>query len=187
MPKRAEKARAGDGKRYPVNVRVTYELRRDLERAAAETGRSLTQELESRLETSLAKKTQLDAIWGWDLNPIFHAVAHALWRIEALTGKRWWEDEDTYDRFKRTAAVITENYRRTISQDFLQFKPASYQETLDQSPDEQAVATAAAVGIGPPIGPDDDKAKRQARISTALREGHNRMALTNTRPLPSKK
>jgi hypothetical protein len=183
MPKKAEKAHAGDGKRYPVNVRVTFELRRDLERAADETGRSLTQELESRLETSLAKREHLEAIWGWDLTPIFQAVAQALWRIEMLTEKRWWEDEQTCELFKRTTAVIIENYRRIISQDLLESKPGTLKLTLDQSPDELAAAIAAAVGIGPPMGPKDDKAVRRARISTALKEAHNRMALTKARPL----
>src|SRR3569833_3893582 len=41
---------AVEGERIPLSLRVTAELKRDLERAAA--GRSLSQEAESRLEAS---------------------------------------------------------------------------------------------------------------------------------------
>lgn len=41
---------ADEGKKYPLNMRTTQELRSSLEAAAAASGRSLTQEAESRLE-----------------------------------------------------------------------------------------------------------------------------------------
>jgi len=41
------------GKRYPLNMRTTKETRDRLEKAAAESGRSLTQELEFQLERAL--------------------------------------------------------------------------------------------------------------------------------------
>ena len=40
------------GKRYPLNMRTTKELREKLERAAAKSGRSLVGEVEYRLERS---------------------------------------------------------------------------------------------------------------------------------------
>jgi Arc-like DNA binding domain len=40
------------GKRYPLNMRTTKEMRDKLERAAAESGRSLVGEVEYRLERS---------------------------------------------------------------------------------------------------------------------------------------
>ena len=49
MPPRAKKAA---GKRYPLNMRTTLELREKIERAAKESGRSLVQEVEYRLELS---------------------------------------------------------------------------------------------------------------------------------------
>jgi hypothetical protein len=41
------------GKRWPLSLRTTKELREGLERAAAKSGRSLAQEVEHRLEASL--------------------------------------------------------------------------------------------------------------------------------------
>jgi Arc-like DNA binding domain len=40
------------GKRYPLNMRTTRELREKIERAALASGRSLVQEVEFRLEQS---------------------------------------------------------------------------------------------------------------------------------------
>jgi hypothetical protein len=51
MPKRA--ATSGDGKRSPLNMRTTRDLREKLEKAAGKSGRSLVQEVEARLEQSL--------------------------------------------------------------------------------------------------------------------------------------
>ncbi len=51
MPARA-KLPPGEGKRTPLNMRTTRELRERLEREAADSGRSLAQEVEFRLERS---------------------------------------------------------------------------------------------------------------------------------------
>src|SRR5262249_30571341 len=40
------------GKRYPLNMRTTKEIREKLERAATQSGRSLVQEVEHRLQKS---------------------------------------------------------------------------------------------------------------------------------------
>jgi TraY domain len=47
---------SGKGKRYPLNMRTTKELRERLERAANKSGRSLVQEVEHRLEMSFAEE-----------------------------------------------------------------------------------------------------------------------------------
>ena len=49
MPRKSVPAKDG-GKRYPLNMRTTKELRERLERAAAESGRSLAQEVENIVE-----------------------------------------------------------------------------------------------------------------------------------------
>jgi TraY domain-containing protein len=46
----------GEGKRYPLNMRTTKEMREKLERAAAQSGRSLVQEVEFRLERSFDRE-----------------------------------------------------------------------------------------------------------------------------------
>jgi hypothetical protein len=51
MPRTARPAEGG-GKRYPLNMRTTREIREQLEAAAAASGRSLAQEVEFRLEQS---------------------------------------------------------------------------------------------------------------------------------------
>jgi hypothetical protein len=43
------------GKRYPLNMRTTLELRQKIEEAAEWSGRSLVQEVEHRLEESFLK------------------------------------------------------------------------------------------------------------------------------------
>jgi len=53
MPRRAI---PGTGKRQPLNMRTTAELRRKIERAAGKSGRSLVQEVEYRVERSFQRE-----------------------------------------------------------------------------------------------------------------------------------
>lgn len=66
MPPRFEKTDAdapGDTKRFPIGLRVSKSVRERLEQAAAESGRSLSAEVELRLERSFDKeKNALDAL-----------------------------------------------------------------------------------------------------------------------------
>lgn len=59
-----------EGKRYPLNMRTTKEMREKLERAAAKSGRSLVGEVEYRLERSfdreeMAKLIHTMIVKGW--------------------------------------------------------------------------------------------------------------------------
>src|SRR5258705_10464765 len=68
MPPKAKTRQARDraaemipgppGKRYPLNMRTTRELRERIEAAARASGRSLVQEVEFRLEQSFAEEDQ---------------------------------------------------------------------------------------------------------------------------------
>lgn len=63
MPPRAKMTKNSDGagKRYPLSMRTTFELRRKLEQAAKRSGLSLAQELERRLDYSFtAEKNHAD-------------------------------------------------------------------------------------------------------------------------------
>ena len=51
----------GDAKRHPLNMRTTKALRDSLEEAAADSGRSLAQEVEYRLERSFL----MDDVKAW--------------------------------------------------------------------------------------------------------------------------
>ncbi len=52
MPRRTT---GGAGKRMPMNMRTTAELRRKIDKAAAKSGRSLVQEVEHRVEQSFSQ------------------------------------------------------------------------------------------------------------------------------------
>jgi hypothetical protein len=60
MPRKSK--RVLPGKRYPLNMRTTKELRDKVEQAAMATGRSLVQEVEVRLEESFLKQNLLALI-----------------------------------------------------------------------------------------------------------------------------
>lgn len=62
MPVKATKSlkrSAVPGKRYPLNMRTTFDMRHNLEVAAAKSGRSLAQEAEYRLQRSFDSQTLL--------------------------------------------------------------------------------------------------------------------------------
>lgn len=60
MPARARPE--GPGKRYPLSMRTTIEVRQKLEQAAAASGRSLAQEVEYLVEKALREPLDVKAI-----------------------------------------------------------------------------------------------------------------------------
>ena len=62
MPRTTAK---GTGKRYPLGMRTTKELRESLERSAAKSGRSLAQEVEFRLEQSTERDQRNTLTFGY--------------------------------------------------------------------------------------------------------------------------
>src|SRR4051794_26300370 len=59
MPRRTD---LGEGKKSPLNMRTTPQLREKIEKAAGESGRSLVQEVEYRLERSFDRQDLLTEI-----------------------------------------------------------------------------------------------------------------------------
>jgi hypothetical protein len=49
-------------KRFPLSLRTTKELREKLEKAAKDTGRSLAQEIEFRLEQSFDREAVVESV-----------------------------------------------------------------------------------------------------------------------------
>ena len=95
MPSRA-KLPPGEGKRVPLNMRTTQETRDRLAKAAADSGRSLVQEVEYRLERSFLDEDARDReMGGKGLHALFRLLGAAAEIIEARTGKNWSEDWDT--------------------------------------------------------------------------------------------
>lgn len=65
MPRRAGNERRKTprvGKRYPLNLRTTFDIRAKLESAAVASGRSLAQEVEYRLERSFERQDLLQEV-----------------------------------------------------------------------------------------------------------------------------
>ena len=116
MPLKSKKKRGrpplpqGEGKRHPLNIRTTKEMRDRLEAAATASGRSLAQEVEFRLEASLSneKKDELthqvlmDNIYeqfgGRDIYSLMELLARAIRLVEYETKKSWLNDTETDDQ-----------------------------------------------------------------------------------------
>mgnify|MGYP001569362371 CR=1 FL=1 len=81
--KRGPRAQGVPGKRYPLNVRTTWETRQLIERAAKESGRSLVQELEFRIERSFQEQSDRAAeLGGRELYGLFKMMAGAAQMVE---------------------------------------------------------------------------------------------------------
>ncbi len=97
MPARA-KLPPGEGKRVPLNMRTTRETREKLEKSAAESGRSLAQEVEYRLERSFADEPQ-----SVSASAITRLLNTAMFMVEQQTGK----DATDYETYVAVKAAIT--------------------------------------------------------------------------------
>jgi TraY domain-containing protein len=95
MPKRV--VPEGPGKRVPVMSRTTVEMRAKLEEAASQSGRSLGQEVEARLEKSFAQDELYKVLFGDKAHSqnLARLTSKTLQIIESITGKRWVEDYET--------------------------------------------------------------------------------------------
>jgi hypothetical protein len=75
------------GKRYPLNMRTTKELRDKIEQAATDSGRSLVQEVEFRLERSFQQQ-EIEK----EIERKLQAQAHEV-RDEIFKEMQRWRDE----------------------------------------------------------------------------------------------
>ncbi len=90
-----------EGKRKTLTTRITEKTRESLEKAAQEADRSLSQEIELRLEQSFLE----DGFLGGPENATAaKLVGPILQDVEARTGKSWREDKNTY--YGAVAAVL---------------------------------------------------------------------------------
>ena len=95
MPARA-KLPPGEGKQSPLNMRTTRELRERLEGAAADSGRSLTQEVEHRLKQSFSDHdARLQGFGSEGRLKFLRALARAVDMVELTTGKDAFTDPIT--------------------------------------------------------------------------------------------
>jgi hypothetical protein len=132
MPPRAKvtkKRSAEGGKRYPLNMRTTFEMRQSLEAAAARSGRSLAQEAEIRIEHSFANEARLvealDLAYGRELSGLMFAIGEAMKSAitaagyaEALASLstndragQWWDSAYAYAQATEAAKTILTGLR----------------------------------------------------------------------------
>ena len=90
-------------KRKTLSTRITSTLRTRLEEAAEESGRSLSQEIEFRLEQSFADdQAKHEAFGGKHVYALMRLLGSAVSLIETGTGRKWRDDLVTYHQVKAT-------------------------------------------------------------------------------------
>jgi len=106
----------GQRKRVPLNMRTTPQTRERLELSANESGRSLVQEVEFRLEWSfLTEDARRDreetAYGGAQQRALFRAFAAVASIIEERTGNSWIKDEWTAVAVNRAWRELIQEFR----------------------------------------------------------------------------
>jgi hypothetical protein len=96
--RKAERGKALIGKRYPLNMRTTKEIRDRLEAAARQAGRSLAQEVEYRLDQSFLDE---DAWGGAEVQSLLRGLADAARVLQARHGQSIFASFKDYDRARR--------------------------------------------------------------------------------------
>jgi hypothetical protein len=80
-------------KRHIITMRVTPAMRERIQAAAEQNGRSVSQEIETRLEMSF----QGDRFFGGSATPrLLRAIGQALDALEGRTGQKWYCHRDTW-------------------------------------------------------------------------------------------
>ena len=111
--KRAPKAKPPKrvDRRKTTSTRITSETRAQLEEAAAQSGRSLAQEIEFRLEQSFRKDDEELEVWGG-------RAARAAWRACAAAAKAlatksnqdWLKDPETFQQVQSATAALLDMF-----------------------------------------------------------------------------
>jgi hypothetical protein len=107
--KRGRPALPADEKKLAsIGFRPTPQIRRALEEAARQNGRSVSQEIMSRLEHSLSADSTAEHMLGFPRASLFAmgAFGNAVSEIEKKTGKSWMTDWATRERVKVAFDVV---------------------------------------------------------------------------------
>ena len=86
---RPPKFAPGERTRGPLTIRLRDQVRQELEGAAAAAGRSLSEEIEYRLELSFNRRDYLREKWGDDFFNLADAAAKSLAHLQNFTGESW--------------------------------------------------------------------------------------------------
>ena len=103
MPRKSTAAKEG-GKRFPLNMRTTKELRERLERAAAESGRSLAQEVENIVEWHFNYDTLFRDMAGGQASRAIRPLVMFFGTIAAKASD--WEHKPTIAKALRESVAI---------------------------------------------------------------------------------
>lgn len=103
------------GKSAVFSTRITPELRAALERAAKESGGSLSDEIETRLRRSFQLEDdvrRIFAAFGGDQNyAVLRLFAEVMRRLDTATGRRWTEDRWTFDQLEQAIGYLLREWR----------------------------------------------------------------------------
>jgi hypothetical protein len=101
-----KKAPPSEGKRHPLNLRTTRELREKIDQMAGISGRSLVQEVEHRLEQSFNRDVMVNMLLGGDDNAkVLEMIAQAL-QAEDLSGRKWRDSKKSAEAVRATIDFI---------------------------------------------------------------------------------
>lgn len=100
-------APGGGKKTHAVTVRITAQTRGDLERAAAESGRTVASEAEYRMRLGFEhERADYEQFSGADRFRVFRAMADAVAVVESVTGKKVNDDAETFLAAREAALRI---------------------------------------------------------------------------------
>lgn len=98
------------GKRFPLNLRTTQEIREQLEEAARMSGRSLAQEIETRVEQTFRRDAAYGGPEGWRLS---RSMAASF--LNAAEGAEDWTSDSI--AYARGVAAVLDTLLVTMPED----------------------------------------------------------------------
>ncbi len=158
------------GRRGNVTLRMREEVRTALQREADARGRSLSEEIENRLEASLSHRQSaieaLDLVYGQRLNDLLLALGRVMKRVieyrpfyRPSSDADWFDSPWKFDELVKAINVVLDRLR----------PPGEI------APPEEIHVSIGTAGLGPRATPEQ---------KTALREAHRRAAEIEGAELP---
>lgn len=102
---------ADQRKRASINTRLRPPLKERLEARAAEHGRSLSEEIESRLEQS---EQIYESFGGYDTYRFMQLLGGTIFEIEQTTGKSWRTDLETLEQVREALDLMLLVFSRGV-------------------------------------------------------------------------
>ncbi len=102
----------GERRRASMGFRPTPDIRRELEQAAFANGRSLSQEIEARLEISFAvEQTRAEAFGGDATYAVTKALAAAADAVSQKAKRSWLENAGVYREAEKAIFLLLDAFR----------------------------------------------------------------------------